>query len=212
MAVAALAILLWFAAAPQQPELVLDGVIVAENPFDSVALVRRSGAGRAHILRLGQELEGYVLVEVAREFVRLSGRGGTLRLALARARPAAEPRLGEARKEGAESQWVRREFSREVARERIQKEIPVILSETELTERVEGGEVKGLSVTRLPDGTLLSESGLLPGDLLVSINGQPLVGVQALWELLPRLVDEEEIRLVVRRRGEVLKLAYAFPK
>jgi type II secretory pathway component PulC len=75
---------------------------------------------------------------------------------------------------------------------------------------VEDGEVRGLSVSRLPDGTLLSESGLLPGDILVSINGQPLVGVEALWELIPKLVDQEEIRIVVRRRGEMLKLAYAF--
>src|SRR3990172_942286 len=97
-----------------------------------------------------------------------------------------------------------------VARARLEKEIPVILSETDLTPRVEDGEVRGLRVARLPDGTLLSESGLLPGDILVSINGEPLVGVDALWDLIARLVDQDEIRIVVRRRGEVLKLAYAF--
>jgi type II secretory pathway component PulC len=80
----------------------------------------------------------------------------------------------------------------------------------DLTPRVEDGEVRGLRVARLPDGTLLSETGLLPGDILVSINGEPLVGVEALWDLIGRLVDQDEIRIVVRRRGEVLKLAYAF--
>ncbi|MGH9391496.1 MAG: hypothetical protein ACRD1Z_17970, partial [Vicinamibacteria bacterium] len=105
---------------------------------------------------------------------------------------------------------IRRSFPREVARARLEKEIPVILSETDIIPRVEDGEVRGLSVARLPDGTLLSESGLLPGDILVSINGEPLVGVDALWDLIARLVDQDEIRIVVRRRGEVLKLAYAF--
>jgi hypothetical protein len=44
----------------------------------------------------------------------------------------------------------------------------------------------------------------------MSINGEPLIGVDALWDLIARLVDQDEIRIVVRRRGELLKLAYAF--
>ena len=208
---------LWFSlfvsSAEQELELVLDGVIVAENPADSVALVRRAAAGRAQILRVGQELYGYVLVEVAKEYVRFQGRDSELRLSLAGApssSEAAEAAEAEPSKGSEESEWIRRAFPREIARARLEKEIPVILSETDLTPRVEDGEVRGLSLSRLPDGTLLSESGLLPGDILVSINGEPLVGVDALWDLIARLVDQDEIRIVVRRRGEVLKLAYAF--
>ncbi len=193
----------------KDPGLLLDGVIVAENPADSVALVRRSEAGRAQILRVGQELQGYVLLEVAKGYVRLQRRDSELRLFLAGAPPPAGPEEPEPKGDG-DSEWIRRAFPREVARARLEKEIPVILSETNLTPRVEEGEVRGLSVARLPDGTLLSETGLLPGDLLVSINGEPLVGVEALWELIARLVDQDEIRIVVRRRGEVLKLAYDF--
>ena len=209
-AVALRSILLFVPAAGEGPELVLDGVIVAENPADSVALVRRAEAGRAQVLRVGQELHGYVLLEVAKGFVRFSGEHGELRLFLVGAGVSSAPSEKESSNDGRDSEWVRRAFPRAVARERLSKEIPVILSETDLTPRVEDGEVRGLSVARLPDGTLLSESGLLPGDILVSINGEPLVGVEALWELIARLVDEEEIRVVVRRRGETLKLAYAF--
>ncbi len=196
-------------AAQKGTELVLSGVIVAANPADSMALVRRASGGRAQIVRVGQELHGYVLLEVAKGFVRLQGQGEELVLALPGA-PAAASRAEDGPSKGSgESGWIRRAFPRELARARLEKEMPVILSETDLTPRVEEGEVRGLSVARLPDGTLLSETGLLPGDILVSINGEPLVGVEALWELIPRLVDQEEIRIVVRRRGEVLKLAYA---
>ncbi|HJS75576.1 MAG TPA: hypothetical protein VJ921_14885 [Vicinamibacteria bacterium] len=203
-------ILLLVSPAEAGSELVLDGVIVAANPADSVALVRRAGGGRAHILRLGQEVRGYVLVEIAKGRVRLRGPDGDLSLTIAGAPIAAARDEGEQGKASPESEWVRRAFPRDVARARLEKEIPVILSETDLTPRVEDGEVRGLSVARLPDGTLLSETGLLPGDILVSINGEPLVGVEALWDLIGRLVDQDEIRIVVRRRGEVLKLAYAF--
>jgi type II secretion system protein C len=197
-------------AVEERADLVLDGVIVAENPADSVALVRRAEAGRAQILRVGQELQGYVLLEVAKGFVRFQGQDGELRLFLPGSPSSAEATEGEPSKGSGESEWIRRAFPREVARARLEKEIPVILSETDLSPRVEDGEVRGLRVARLPDGTLLSESGLLPGDILVSINGEPLVGVDALWDLIARLVDQDEIRIVVRRRGEVLKLAYAF--
>lgn len=192
------------------PELVLDGVIVAENPADSVALVRRAEAGRAQVLRVGQEVHGYVLVEVAKGFVRLQGRQGELRLFLAGAGASTAPSEREPSNDGRDSEWIRRSFPRAFARERLSKEIPAILSETDLTPRVEDGEVRGLSLARLPHGTLLSESGLLPGDILVSINGEPLSGVGALWDLIARLADQEEIRVVIRRRGKTLKLAYAF--
>jgi type II secretion system protein C len=207
---------LFGAGAGPGPELVLDGVIVAQSPADSVALVRRAGGGRAQVLRVGQELHGYLLVEVTKGFIRLQGEEGELRLFLGRASDSTGPSDSRAlsdegrSKDGAGSEWIRRAFPRAVARERLSKEIPVILSETDLTPRIEDGEIRGLSVTRLPDGTLLSECGLLPGDVLVSINGEPLVGVEALWEMIARLVDQEEIRVVVRRRDEVLKLAYAF--
>jgi len=192
------------------PDLVLDGVIVAANPVDSVALVRRAEMKRAQALRVGQKLQGYVLLEVTREFARFRGDEGELRLFVAAAGDSTSPPKEGLSNDGGDSEWIRRAFPRAVARERLAKEIPVILSETDLAPRVEDGEVRGLRVSRLPDGTLLSESGLLPGDLLVSINGEPLSGIEGLWELIARLVDQEEIRVVVRRRGETLKLAYAF--
>ena len=203
-------LLLVSGAAPQDDVLILDGVIVAENAADSVALVRRAGAARANILRVGQELQGYVLLEVGKGFVRFQGHDSELRLSLPGAPAPAASAETKRPEESEESEWIRRAFSRDVARERLEKEIPVILSETDLSPKVEDGEVRGLSLSRLPDGTLLSESGLLPGDVIMSINGEPLIGVDALWDLIARLVDQEEIRIVVRRRGELLKLAYAF--
>jgi type II secretion system protein C len=194
-------------------ELTLDGVIVAANPADSVALVRRAGAPRAHALRIGQEIAGYVLVEVSRSSARLQSVDGELRLVLPGAGDSAGPVHSETPRPGVpgrEDGWSRRAFSRAEARARLSKEIPVILSETDLATRIEDGEARGVAVNRLPEGTILSESGLLPGDVLVSINDEPLRDVDSLFQLLSRLLEEEEIRVLVRRRGEVLRLAYAF--
>ncbi len=192
----------------ERVELVLDGVIVATSSADSIALVRRAGSKRARALRVGQEYSGYVLVEVTRNSAFLEGPDGGVRIALAGTTPPQA--LAPKPKPEPELLWVRRSFSRAEASRRLEKEIPVILSDTEVTPRVVEGEVQGIELIRLPDGTVLSQSGLLPGDVLRSINEQPLRGLDSLWSLLARFADEDELRLVVDRRGEVIRFAYDF--
>lgn len=194
----------------EPPELALDGVIVAANPGHSIVLVRRAGATRARPVRVGQDFAGYVLVEVTRDAALFEGaRGGfwvsltesgTTGVVASEATPHRDPEP--------ELLWIRRSFSRTEANRRLEKEIPVILSDTELTPRVVEGEVRGLELLRLPDGTVLSRSGLLPGDVLRSINEEPLSGLDSLWRLLARFSDDDELRLVLERRGEVVRYAY----
>ncbi len=205
-------------AGAQEDRLVLDGVIVAENPAHSIALVRWSGVSRAQPLRLGQEYYGYVLVAVEDGSALLDSIRGALRLHVdgsAKARTTGPTPAGPAgaanEPAGAANEddgWVFRHVSRAEASARLKKEMPVILSETELSPRVVDGEILGLELRRLPDGTLLSETGLLPGDLLRSINGEPLRGLDSLWDLLARLRDAHELRVVLERRGQLLRFAY----
>ncbi|HSF15619.1 MAG TPA: hypothetical protein VLK65_08705 [Vicinamibacteria bacterium] len=199
-----LAILSWEQPQPANElvELVLDGVIVAKNPANSIALVRRSGSTRARPLRVGQSYGGYVLAEVDRDSVLLRGTSEELRIFL-----LGENRPGE-RETVAERVWIRRSFPRAAAERRLEKEIPLILSDTKLTPRIVDGEISGLCIDRIPDGTLLSESGLVPGDVIMSLNGEPLRSLPELWEHLARLNDADELRLVVDRRGEEVRLAY----
>lgn len=195
----------------QADELVLEGVIVARNPAHSVALLRRVGAERARAIRVGQSYGGRILVEVTTDFARLQTDDGSFELAWSD-RGSAYRASTRARAEMAvtsEPEWERRRYSRATDGVRLEKEIPVILSDTELTPRVEAGEIRGLELLRIPDGTLLSEAGLRPGDVLRSLNGQPLSGLESLWELLARFDGKSELRLIVERRGEVVRLAYA---
>ena len=183
---------------------VLEGVIVTSNPSRSIALLKRAGTKRARPLRVGQEFAGYVLLEVARDSAFLENAAGRLQLVLA----GREAKIGDAVQD-LSAPWIRRDFSKSTAAARLEKEMPVILSETRLTASVESGEVRGLTLIRLPDGTLLSESGLKLGDVILSINGEPLRGLDSLWELLARFKDKDELRLIVERRGAVVRLAYA---
>jgi general secretion pathway protein C len=206
--------------------LFLEGVIITPEPGSSIALVRRPDARRARSVRVGESVYGMTLVEVTEEAALFEREGeqllvyldgGRLRQSLQVAeKPEAKgTTVGDGENSTSSSidhtmtnTWLSREFERSVTEERLTKEMPVILAETGISPRVDEGESQGLQITHLPDGTLLSEIGLLPGDVLLSVNDVPLTSMSALTGLFPQLRSESEIRLIVERQGETLGLAY----
>jgi type II secretion system protein C len=206
--------------------LFLEGVIITSEPGLSVALVRRPDARRARSVRIGESVYGMTLVEVTEETALFERYGEQLLVYLDGGRLQQSLQVAEKTEaQGASigggedstssgiggmetNTWLSREFERSVTEERLTKEMPVILAETGIGPRVDGGESQGLQITHLPHGTLLSEIGLLPGDVLLSINDVPLTSMSALTGIFPQLRSESEIRLIVERRGETLGLAY----
>ena len=226
--VAALAILGNGWAQTVRPPFVLEGVIVAARPEGSLTLIRLDGARRGRTLAVGELAAGFRLLEVFRDAALFESEGRVVRLELASEspKPGSAPRAPDPAPSGVEKpapfvadpvadsiqrdelEWQRRRFNRADVNRRLVKELPVILSDTGLTPRVRDGEMEGLRVTRIPDGTLLSESGLLPGDTLVSLNGAPVRGLNSLMGLLSGLQSADEVRLVVERGGEPVRLLY----
>jgi type II secretory pathway component PulC len=85
---------------------------------------------------------------------------------------------------------------------RLGEEIPRILAETGIAPVLEDGRVVGLQITRLPEGTLLSDAGLRAGDVITRINGTEIDGMATLVSLWPRLQGASELRAVVLRNGQ----------
>jgi type II secretion system protein C len=206
--------------------LILEGVIITSDPGASVALVRRPDARRARSVRVGETIYGMVLVEVSEEAAVFERDGKPRLVYLDGGGASTSPRVaektgspGKSVGEGVDSQtsdnggtepetWLNRELPRRITEERLTKEMPVILAETGISPRTDEEESQGLQITHLPDGTLLSEIGLLPGDVLISVNDVPLTSMSALAGLLPQLRSESEIRVLLERRGQILGLAY----
>jgi type II secretion system protein C len=219
------------AEAPVGSSLILEGVVVSAVPSLSVALLRSPESRWARSVRVGESYLGMRLVEVGPTFVVLEREGERFELALKgepASRQASKPALalGEAPSgpapnaaQGANGQsslpsesparLLERDLDRAQAESRLQQELPLILAETRLTPRVNQGEVRGYRITHLPPGTLLSEVGLHPGDVLLSVDDLP---VEKLSRLLgdkasyPELLSRGRIRLLVEREGETLEL------
>jgi len=213
-----------------EAELILEGIIVASEPSNAVALVRRPESTFARAVKVGEKVYGFELIEVSDGAVRFKQGDAVIRLTLAGqwqrsstsviadanpaeeidapdAADAADAEDGQASELSAE---MKRQLQRSLLEERFSREIPVILTKTGLTPRVEEGVVTGFRITRLPKGTVLDEAGIQTGDVLLSINEISLNSPYALMELYPRLQEADEIRVLLERDEEIMTLIYSF--
>jgi type II secretory pathway component PulC len=84
---------------------------------------------------------------------------------------------------------------------RLSLEIPRILAETTAVPVMEDGRVTGIALTRIAEGSLLTDAGLRAGDVLTQINDTVIDGLPTLIGLYPRLQSARELRAVVLRNG-----------
>lgn len=101
-----------------------------------------------------------------------------------------------------------RTFSRDDVRLRLQSELPRILSSAVVAPRVLGNETVGLELVAFPIDTVLGETGLVPGDVLLKVNGREVRGAESLAMLVQRFQTASQVELTVDRDGEIFPLRY----
>jgi general secretion pathway protein C len=218
MLAAPLALLLALADAPAAApkDIAVAGVVVGTTPDRSSAIL--VSGGRTRVVAVGEAAFGGRLVAVAKDSVTLEfgGQRLELRLPAAGAAPApapARPATGSlVLPPGAppeDPQTPPREMSRVEVQRRLAEEIPRILAETAVAPVLEEGRVVGVQITRMPEGTLLSDAGLRAGDVLTRINGTDIDGMATLIGLWPRLQSATELRATVLRNGQPFSLSVA---
>ena len=119
-----------------------------------------------------------------------------------------EPPPGEAQTPPPPREAGARTFSRDDVRLRLQSELPRILSSAVVAPRVLGNEIVGLELVAFPTDTVLGETGLVPGDVLLEVNGREVRGAESLAVLVQRFQTASQVELTVDRDGEVFPLRY----
>ena len=197
-------------AAPR--DLAVAGVVVGTTPERSSAIL--TSGGRTRTIALGESAFGGRLVSVTAAGVALEFGGTRVELRLpsegtALPRPAGPSPAHPALPAGAppeDPETPAREMSRVEVQRRLGEEIPRILAETAVAPVTEEGRVVGVQVTRLPEGSLLTDAGLRTGDVLTRINGTEIDGMATLIGLWPRLQSASELRATVLRNGQPFSL------
>jgi type II secretion system protein C len=191
------------------------GVVVA-TPAEASSAVLASG-GHTRVVAVGEKAFGARLVKVTAEavVVDVDGSAVELRIASAPTRQATstatrdEPQLpastaGPAPPSSAAPQPLT--FDKADVQRRIVVEAPRILAETTATPYYQDGQVGGVSLSRVAEGTIITDAGLRAGDVLVRLNGTQIDGVPSLIGLWGRLQSENQLRAEILRGGEPVTL------
>jgi general secretion pathway protein C len=196
----ALAAVLATLAAPD--DLRLTGLVVSGAPDRCVAVLR--SAGKTRVVSPGESAFGGRLLAVGPRGASLDFEGVRVELALSTApmpvAAAPPPPVREAAPAEDASAAPRSLDKREVER-RLSLEIPRILAETTAVPVMENGRVTGIALTRIAEGSLLTEAGLRAGDVITQINDTVIDGLPTLISLYPRLQSARELHATVLRNG-----------
>jgi general secretion pathway protein C len=203
-----LTVLALLAAVSAPPDLAAVGVVLADLPEHSVAILR--AGGQARVVAVGDEAFGGRVVSVAADAVALEFDGVRVSVRVSAAAgaslPAPPPPTASSLPSEEEEEEPRVMARAEVQR-RLGTEIPRILAETAVRPVTEDGRVVGLKITRVPADSLLTDVGLRVGDVLTSINGTQIDGMATLMSLWPRLQSASDLRADVLRDGHPFSIA-----
>jgi general secretion pathway protein C len=188
-------------------DLALKGCIVAKRESESVAVL--TSGGRTRVVAVGETAFGGRLLAVAFGTATLDFDGQSVKVRLASAAaPAARPAPA-AQADAApvfDPETPPRKMARADVDHRLTLEMNRILSETALAPVMDGGRVVGVALSKVAQGSLLTEAGLRPGDVLTEINGTKIDGLATLMGLYARLQGEKELDAVVLRGGRSISL------
>jgi len=188
-------------------DLVALGVVLSPRPEASVAILR-SGT-RTRVVGVGEQAFGGRVAAIEEGRVLVEFGGSLVDVRLARPLPAAAMAAASARRPSgppADPATPAREMSREEVQRRLLAETPRILSETTLVPVQDEERVTGFALTRVPEGSLLSDVGLKAGDILTTINDVPIDSFTTLMGLWPRLQHESSLHAIVLRDGRPVSL------
>jgi len=182
-------------------DLVAVGIVANRNPSRSVALLR--SGGRTRVVGVGETAFGgrVAAITAGAVMVEFEGRRVELRLSAEAPSPVAA-----ARAIPKESDPNARVLQRRDVEKRLGEEAPRILAETTLMPALDAGRVAGFTLTRVPEGSLLTDAGLRAGDVLTQINDTPIDSMATLIALWPRLQNESTLRAIVLRNGQPVSL------
>jgi general secretion pathway protein C len=182
------------------------GVVTSPHKERSVAVL--ASGGRTRLVAAGEAAFGGRVLEVRATSVAMVFDGTTVDVPLVAgtARAAAPPPVPSADPSPSPEGPGGLSLPRAEMDRRLGLELDRILAETALRPVTEGDQVRGLSLSRVAEGTLLTDAGLRAGDVLTEINGVAIDSLATLIGLYPRLQTESHVQATVVRNGETVAL------
>ncbi|MDA8139858.1 MAG: type II secretion system protein GspC [Desulfobacteraceae bacterium] len=88
------------------------------------------------------------------------------------------------------------------------QDVNKLMSDIAVTPHVEEGQTTGLDLNRIQPNSLFRRMGLRNGDVLLGVNGQPILTMEDAMRMYENLRSSENIQLQVKRRGQDRTIDY----
>lgn len=190
-------VLLFIAVSEPPSDLAALGVVTSVDPSRSAAILCSSGRCRA--VKMGEAAFGGRLTGVGSHDVTLEFGGSSIHVPLRGGANATTPANQVAQREPQHT------LSREQFERRLASEMPRILSDTAVS-AVNVGAVKGVTLSRVAQGTVLTDAGLQQGDVITEVDGVAVGSPMDLLGLYPLLKTQSRFQAVVLRNGQPVTL------
>ena len=204
------------------PALSLVGVIVSENPSASLAILKNESTGKTAILRIGENILDFTLVQVFENRVVLQKGNQTFQIFLGRGSLVKAqdvlpqnpteivplPKEDYPKSEESNIKVTTKEFVRADVLRRLETEWPLIINETRFVPNLVEGRISGFKITNMPEKTILSDVGLNKNDIIKEVNGVELNDMEAIFSLYNQFKDKSRFEVSVERNGKLFRILY----
>jgi len=200
---------------------VLNGTVVSKDKHSCVALVKDDRTGENLILKTGETLDKFNLVQILEDRIVFQKNEETYHMFLGRSgiynanqkegtKSISEMAIQceEEAIQPPEDRAVTKEFSRSYLEQRILAEWKMILDQIQISPHILEGQVRGFQLTKIPKGSLLSEIGLQKDDIILEINGEELKDKAFIISLIDRFKNDDHGEMTIKRNGKLFRFQY----
>lgn len=197
--------------------ITLIGTLVLTNKLRSIGTIQDNSDRQVFPMRASDEIPGKLrILEVEsnrvvflnlgsglREFVDIPEKEGT-NLGISVARPRAAPSL-----ESTAENALQKNFT--IPRTEVDKateNLPLLLTQVLAREHRESGVFVGFKLTQIQPGSIFAKLGIIEGDILCGVNGEPVADVTKAWELFGTLKSASKVELCIKRNGKEMSYNY----
>lgn len=92
--------------------------------------------------------------------------------------------------------------------ENATQNINQLLREVQVRPHFENGQPNGLMLSRIKPNSIFRKMGLMNGDILTAVNGQPVVSVDNALNFYESLKSSDDVKVEIKRRGRVRTIEY----
>lgn len=201
--------------------LVLNGTIVSEDGHSSVAILRDDRNRENIILSIGDTISNFELVRVFENRIVLQknnetfqlflGRSGIIKTVKKEALIPYKEKVNEIKIETLETKKdsvVKKEYLRSYVVKRILDEWKMILQQIVFIPNIVDGRTKGFKMTKIPEGSFLSEMGIKSNDIILKLNNEELVDIFYLSTLIDKYKNDDRVEMTIERSGELVQYLY----